>query len=67
MSLKICVVKVWSEIETNKITLLLTSISDIWNYFLPSKIGIRSLGIKLRKLKYVLEPFFIGTKWGCFI
>ena len=62
MSLKSCSVNVWSETETNNVSLLLTFLRDIWNSFLPEKVGIRSMGILERKWKYVLLPDFLGIK-----
>ena len=62
MSLKSCSVNVWSETETNNVSLLLTFLRDIWNSFLPEKVGIMSMGILERKWKYVLLPDFLGVK-----
>ena len=62
MSVKSCSVKVWSKTETNIVSLLLTFLSDIWKCFLPEKVGIKSLGMKLRKWKYVFFPDFLGSK-----
>ena len=56
--------KVCSKTETNNESLLLTSLSDIWNSFLPENVGIKSRGILERKWKYIFLPDFLEIKWG---
>ena len=67
MSLNNCSVKVIREVDTNIVSPFLTFLSDIWNRFFPPKKEMRSWGIQPRKWKYVFEPYFLGTKWECFI
>ena len=66
MSVKSCSVKVWSKTETNIVSLLLTFLSDIWNSFLPEKLGIKSIGILERKWKCIFFPDFLCNQIGMF-